>query len=112
MLDVTRNWVTSIFPIAGPATLPSPVMAYRISATRSASTSPRDITGLVWRVRHHAGHQVALQMLGEADDLTAWNRLTFQKYPLRSFARLGAGIAISWKRWQDQRSQNLMSASR
>ena len=43
-------------------------------------------------------------MLGEADDLTAWNRLTFQKYPLRSFARLGAGIAISWKRWQDQRS--------
>ncbi len=52
----------------------------------------------------HAGHQVALQMLGEADGLTAWNRLTFQKYPLRSFARLGAGIAISWKRWQDQRS--------
>ena len=79
------RWATSIFPIAGPATLRSPVMAYRISATRSASTSPRDITGLVSRVSH-AGHQVALQMLGEADDLTAWNRLTFQKYPLRSFA--------------------------
>ena len=51
----------------------------------------------------HAGHQLALQMLDEKQALTAWNELEFQKLPFRAFARLGVGIAISYKRWQDSR---------
>jgi glycine/D-amino acid oxidase-like deaminating enzyme len=52
----------------------------------------------------HAGHQVALQMLGETQDLSAWNDLAFKKLPFRSFARLGVSLAIRWKRWQDTRN--------
>ena len=52
----------------------------------------------------HGGHQVALQMLGNTEDLSAWNELTFEKLPFRSFARLGVDVAIRWKRWQDTRS--------
>jgi glycine/D-amino acid oxidase-like deaminating enzyme len=52
----------------------------------------------------HAGHQVALQMLGNTEDLSAWNELAFEKLPFRSFARLGVSLAIRWKRWQDIRS--------
>ncbi len=52
----------------------------------------------------HGGHQVALQMLGETEELTAWNALAFEPLPFRAFARLGVGIAMTWKRWQDTRS--------
>ncbi|MCH9673715.1 MAG: FAD-binding oxidoreductase [Gammaproteobacteria bacterium] len=52
----------------------------------------------------HAGYQTALQMLGNSEDLTAWNDLAFEKLPFRSFARLGVSAAIAWKRWQDSRS--------
>ena len=52
----------------------------------------------------HAGHQVALQMLGETDRLTAWNELAFERMPFRSFAKLGVRVATAWKRWQDSRS--------
>ena len=52
----------------------------------------------------HGGHQVALQMLGETEEVSAWNELAFEPLPLRSFARLGVSIAINWKRWQDTRS--------
>ncbi|MEM7403834.1 MAG: FAD-binding oxidoreductase [Pseudomonadota bacterium] len=52
----------------------------------------------------HGGHQVALQMLGQSDDLTAWNALAFERFPFRPFARLGVSLAITWKRWQDRRS--------
>lgn len=52
----------------------------------------------------HAGHQVALQMLGQADALTAWNKLTFEHLPFHAFNRLGVRIAVSWKRLQDRYS--------
>jgi glycine/D-amino acid oxidase-like deaminating enzyme len=52
----------------------------------------------------HGGHQAALQMLGNTEDLTAWNDLGFEKLPFRSFARLGVSAAILWKQWQDARS--------
>lgn len=52
----------------------------------------------------HAGHQVALQMLGNTEDLTAWNELAFEALPFRSFSRLGVRLAVAWKRWQDTRS--------
>ena len=52
----------------------------------------------------HAGHQVALQMLGQSDHLTAWNALRFDPMPFRAFARLGVRIATNWKRLQDTRS--------
>ena len=52
----------------------------------------------------HAGHQVALQMLGLSKELTAWNALAFERLPFRAFSRLGVAIAINWKRWQDRRS--------
>ena len=52
----------------------------------------------------HAGHQVGLQMLGELDQLSAWNELAFERMPFRSFARLGVKLATAWKRMQDSRS--------
>jgi glycine/D-amino acid oxidase-like deaminating enzyme len=51
----------------------------------------------------HAGHQVALQVLGKTEELSAWNALAFDALPFRSFARLGVKVATSWKRWQDTR---------
>ena len=52
----------------------------------------------------HAGHQVALQMLGQADALTAWNELAFERLPFHAFNRLGVRIAVTWKRLQDRYS--------
>jgi glycine/D-amino acid oxidase-like deaminating enzyme len=52
----------------------------------------------------HAGHQVGLQMLGQRDQLSAWNELAFERFPFRSFASLGIKLAIAWKRAQDRRS--------
>lgn len=52
----------------------------------------------------HAGYQTALQMLGNSEDLTAWNDLAFEKLPFRAFSRLGVSAAITLKRWQDSRN--------
>jgi glycine/D-amino acid oxidase-like deaminating enzyme len=52
----------------------------------------------------HAGHQVALQILGQADALSAWNELAFERLPFHAFNRLGVRIAITWKRLQDRYS--------
>ena len=52
----------------------------------------------------HGGHQVALQMLGESDELTAWNALNFERFPFHALSKLGVSVAITWKRWQDRRS--------
>ena len=51
----------------------------------------------------HAGHQVALQMLGEKGALTAWNELAFGQWPMHRFSSLGVRLGIAWKRFQDTR---------
>ncbi|MDH3700885.1 MAG: FAD-binding oxidoreductase [Alphaproteobacteria bacterium] len=52
----------------------------------------------------YAGCQLARQMLGSTDALSAWTELSFERMPFRSFAPLGVKIAMTWKRFQDSYS--------
>ena len=52
----------------------------------------------------YAGCQLAHQMLGNTDALSAWSELSFERMPFRSFAPLGVKIAMTWKRFQDSYS--------
>ncbi len=50
----------------------------------------------------YAGHRVALQMLGRAEGMTAWNELQFDTMPFRGFAPLGVRVVTHWKRFLDR----------